>query len=446
MPLTFQYTFLLIAAGALLIPGRARRFGLLGLVPLGLGVAATTVRLGNEFSDLALRAAERGAPLRFLQINSGLVLLGLVLVVVAIVVSLVGADGKDGRALRAPARWIGILLVAGGAAPMVGAHLPLLTYIGWLSSVGAAIGIGAGAVTLFILGRLLRIGRGFAWLDHQILERNPPPLTPAGNTRFDVVWVTGFFVSAVVMAITPSLRAFALAAVVAGTVGHVLMRRLGGGSAIPVTSLFSLLMIPVYQTIATIAGSAAPRIDELTAGPVSIAAENMIVPWLALAAWGFAGLWPLHGWVFPLVAPLSGILLIRLGAGALPTGMDHWAPLFMPLALLGVWHVVASPGVRLTRSRRLIEILVALSFLGVFAGGDGVVGAYWLLAAAALVPWVGFLAEGPVSLGEAARLTWLPVAWGALLVVTGGLASQVTYTALAAAGIGAAIWVYHTPE
>jgi hypothetical protein len=44
------------------------------------------------------------------------------------------------------------------------------------------------------------------------------------------------------------------------------------------------------------------------------------------------------------------------------------------------------------------------------------------------------------------RLLWLPLAWGTLMVLIGGLASQVTYTTLAAGGIAVAVWVYHTPE
>ena len=453
MPLTFPYPFLLIAAGALLIPdGRARRLGLLGLVPLGLAVAATTVRLGGEFSSLALRAAEPGAPLHFLQINSGLIFLGLGLIVAAVGASLLRAGrGPDptaapdhGREFSAPAAWFAAFMIGGGAAPIVAAHIPLLSLIGWLPVAGAAIGVGAGAVTLFIIARLLRIGRGFAWLD-AILERNPPPLIPAASSTFDLVWVTGFFVSAIIMIVTPSLRAFSLAAVVAGTVGHVLMRRLGGGSAIPVSAILSLFLIPLYQALSVIAGAAAPTLAGLAAGPLSVAAENRIVPWLGLAAWGFAGLWPLHGVVFPLAAPLAGVLLIRLGPHALPNGMVHWAPIFMPLALLGVWHAAAAPREAGGRHRRLVELLVSLSILGTFAGGEGVTGALWLLVAAALVPWCSLLPPAAAA-GRIGRLIWLPMIWGALLVITGGLAVQVTWTALAALGIAVAIWVYHTPE
>lgn len=457
MPLTFQYPFLLIAAGALLVPGRVRRLGLVGLVPLGLGIAATTVRLGGELGGLALRAAEQGAPLRFLQINSGLVLLGVGLIVVAVVMSLIRAGrgpaptdpgrGPAPKGVRfgAPASCVAMLMVGGGAAPLVAAHLPLLSYIGWLPAVGAAIGIGAGAATLFIIGRGLRIGRAVAALDNLLLERNPPALLPSVSASFDIVWIAGFLASGVIMAITPSLRAFALATVVAGTVAHVLLRRLGGGSTVPVSALLSLSLIPVFQSFTAIAGELAPTMGGLAGEPLSVAAENRIVPWLGLAAWGFAGLWPLHGVVLPLAAPLAGVLLIRLGAYALPNGMEHWAPVFMPLALLGVWHAATSAREVPARRRRLVELLVGLSLFGIFAGGEGTTGAVWLLVAAALIPWSLLLPTGATS-GSIGRLVGLPLIWGSLLVVTGGLAAQVTYTTLAAGGIAAAIWMYHTPE
>ena len=439
MPLNLHYTFLLIAGGALLVPGRLRRLAFVGLVPLGLGIAATTVRLGADLTDLALRAAERSAPLRFLQINTGLVLLGTAVIAVAGAVSLVSRE-------RTGASWIAMFLVMGGAAPLVAGHLTLISYVGWLPVTVAALVIAAGAIIFFQAGHLIPIGRVFPWLDQRVLERNPPPLIPAGGTSFDLIWVIGFFVSEVILVVTPSLRAFVLATVVAGTVGHVLMRRLGGGSPIPLSVVAALGIIPVYQFITTVTGQSAPLMGDLAEAPFSTAAAVRLVPWLAATAWGLSGLWPLHGVVFPLIAPLSGVLLLRLGAHVVPEAMDHWAPVFMPIALLGIWHVAASWRDQGARPRRLIEILTALAFLGAFAGGDGMTGAWWLLGSAALVPWLYYPFQNWLARTGLGGMPWLPVAWGALLVVTGGLATQVTYTVLAATGISVAIWVYHSPE
>jgi hypothetical protein len=288
---------------------------------------------------------------------------------------------------------------------------------------------------------------GVRWLDRELLERNPPGLRPAGTTRFDRIWLTGFFISAVVMIGTPTLRAFALATVILGTVGHVLMRRVGGGSRVPVSAFASLLVVPVCQFIATASGGSNPVIGSLNGAPIGDAAATRLVPWLACAAWILGGIWPWHGLIFPLIAPLAAVLLLRLGAQVFPAAMDHWSPAFMPLALLGTWHVAASRDGQGSGPRRLVEILVALAFFGAFAGGAGVTGAWWLIGAAALVPWLtGGSLQGWLDRTPLAEVGWLPLAWGALLVITGGLATQVTYTVLAAAGIAAAIWVYLPSE
>jgi hypothetical protein len=314
MPLTFPYTFLLLAAGALVLFGRRRRLGLLGLVPVALGIAAITIRLGGGLSGLALRAAERGAPLGFLQINTGLILLGITLVLIAVGLGLVGSPAN-------PMVWLAAVLVGGGAAPIVVAHLPLLSYTGWLVPIGAAAGIGIGATAIYLGARLLCLSRPIDWLNRKILGTNPLP--PATNTV---------------------LRAAAIA--------------------------------------------------------------------------------------------LAGLFLLWRRARA-PEDTDYWAPLFMPLALLILAHVAGSSG-SANRRGRLVEALLAMGFFGIFAGGSGVPGAAWLLAAAVVAPWMYPFLGRTWSV-----LFWLPVAWGMLRVLTGGLGSQVTYTILAAAGVAVAIRVYH---
>ena len=314
MPLTFHYAFLLLAAGALLIPGRHRRLACVGVVPIALGLAAITVRLGDGLSGLALRAAERGAPLGFLQINSGLVLLGIGLVIVGTGRGLIATPS-------APLGWLAALLVGAGAAPMIAAHIPLFSYTGWLTPFGAAAGIGAGALALYSVGKLVGMSRPATWLNQRLLDKQPLP-----------------------SAMATTLRA--------------------------------------------------------------------------------------------LAAAVAGVFLIWLRARS-PQSADNWAPLFMPLALLVIWHVAGSRGTSHRRGR-LVEMLLAVGFYGVFAGGSGLAGAGWLFAAAVFSPWAS-----PLLHRAAGGLLWLPVAWGGLLVLAGGLGSQVTYTALAAAGIAVAIWVYH---
>jgi hypothetical protein len=317
MPLNFQYTFLLLAAGALLISGPSRRLALLGLVPVALGIAAIILRLGDGLSALALRAAERGAPLSFLQINSGLVLLGLGLVITASILGLISGH-ED------PRSWLATVLVGAGAAPMLAAHTPLVSYTGWLVPTGAALGIGGGGMAFYVLGRHLRLNRLAGWFNRRILDRRPAPSAPAATVR---------------------------------------------------------------------------------------------------AALGAA----------------AGFVLIWLRDRS-PESAEHWAPLFMPLALLVIWHAAASRD-SVNRRGRLVQLLLGAGFFGIFAGGRGIVGAAWLLSAAVALPLLY-----PFLLRPIAIFFWLPVAGGGLLVLTGGLASQVTYTILAAGGIAVAIRVYLPPD
>jgi hypothetical protein len=428
---------LLLAAGALLLPGRHRRgLALTGLVPLGLALAAMIVRLGPDFSNLSLRVAERGAPVLFLRVNTGLLLLGLGLIAGAALVAAL----RDPRLVPS---WVGFILVGAGTVPALAPLFPLLGYIGWVPTLGVSVGIAASAVTIFLLFRRLRIGRAIRWLDVRALDRSPSGLVPAFRTSFDHAWVTGFFAAGLVMCLTPSFRAFALATVVAATVGHVLLRRIGGGSPLPVSALLALFMIPVYRYLTAISGSSHPTFAELRDSPFSVAAEIRLVPWIALVAFGLAGLWPFHGRVFPLAAPLAGVILLRLGVDLLPAGWEHWAPLFMPILLLALWHGAVTLDDRRVERRRLIEILVALALFGLLANNEGSNGAYWLLGAAALVSWstgLSYLPTVPWGLG---RLVWLPLAWAAMLILTGGLRAQVTWSVLAAAAIAAALWIYH---
>src|SRR6185436_984728 len=97
--------------------------------------------------------------------------------------------------------------------------------------------------------------------------------------------------------------------------------------------------------------------------------------------------WPLHGVVFPLSAPIGAILLLRLGANPLPDGAEHWAPLFMPVTLLGLWHAAATLDEVSVRQRRIVGLLTAGAFFGAVSGSVGEAGAWWLIASALLGPW-----------------------------------------------------------
>jgi hypothetical protein len=206
-----------------------------------------------------------------------------------------------------------------------------------------------------------------------------------------------------------------------------------------VAALLALLMIPVFSELVAIAGVPNPSLADLALAPFSRAAEVQLFPWLGLVAFGLAALWPLHGLVFPLTAPLAAVLLLRLGAPQLPEGVDHWAPLFMPLILLGLWHAAATLDSAGVRERRVLGLLTGGALFGVLAGGHGETGAWWLIGSGILYPWLA-AAVANLPLRPWLQLLWLIPAYGGFLVVEGGLLRQVTWTLLAAVAAAVAGW------
>lgn len=437
MLISFPQLFLLLTAGALLLPTpRRRALALVGAIASGLALAAFSVTLSqHQPRDIPWQVSQVGVPASFLQLNSGLLVLGIGLLLVA--------AGREWRAVR-EARlqaFLATLSLLAGAALAARAIIPVGRYVGWPLILGAALLIGAVGFLLSTLSRLGRFLEPWRRLDTVLLERRIPQLLPILPTTADLVWFGGLVAASVAIGFAPSLRAVALATVVAAVAGHVLLRRSGAGAPIPAAPLLALVMIPVFSTLRTIADSENPVIAGLANAPVSTAAEVQLFPWVWLVGFGFAALWPLHGTVYALSAPLSAILLIRLGAHALPGGVAHWAPLLMPVTLLGLWHAAATLGDPTTHRRRVLGLLTAGALFGVLAGGIGETGAWWLIGCAIVYPWIAGvetnLSRLPVGLG---RLLWLVPAYGGFMVIEGGLLRQVTWTALVAVGVAVAGW------
>jgi hypothetical protein len=400
MTLTLHHVFVFLVAGALLIPDRRRALALVGVVAAGIAIAAFTVRLGDgAAAGIVLRAAERGAPAAFLRINAGLLFLGLLVALVACGVSL--------WQTRVPAALLATLAMAFASVFGLRAVQSLAAYVNWTPILGAALALGATAITLTIICTLAQVGMTVDWLDRRLLEPRPLPLIPSLSCSADYAWFVALLFAALAVCLAPTLRAVALAAVVAATLGHVLLRRQGGGTAVPVLPLLSLFMVPVVRFAATIMATANPRLLDLINGPFSPAAEMRIMVWVGIVAWGFSGLWPLHGVVPAIITPLAGVLLLRLGAHAFPMGVDHWGPLFMPVVLLGLWHAAATVKIPGRTRRRTASLLLALALFGILAGGPGVSAGYWLLVAAVAFPWLSAAADimppPPWGLG---RIIW----------------------------------------
>ncbi|MEO8199999.1 MAG: hypothetical protein ABI679_05690 [Gemmatimonadota bacterium] len=436
---SFDSLLILVAAGGLLLDSpRRRALALAGVVLGALAVAAFEVRVGTGSArTLAQGATESNAPRTFLLLNTALLLVGIGFAVAAALITRIRDRDRSGVSATGS-----ILVVLGGVGFVVGL-VPLGTYLGPASIVVTAAVMAASMVAIALVSRTVRLAHAWTWLDRHLIDRNPPPLLPVLSSSLDILWLVSLVVASIAMGLAPSLRACALATMVAATVSHLMMRRAGRGSPVPILPILAAFIIPVFTTLTAISGSSNPSLHSLLDAPLSPAAEVRLVPWVALACWGFAGLWPLHGVVPRLTAPLAGLLLTRLAAGPLPDGLAHWAPLFTPVILLGILHAAATIGVIAVRRSRIEALLVAFALLGIIAGGHGMAGAYGFLGASVLYPWGSRLADRLTDsriMSALTRVLWLPLVWAALQVVAAGLRFQVTYTVIASLGLAAALW------
>jgi hypothetical protein len=204
-----------------------------------------------------------------------------------------------------------------------------------------------------------------------------------------------------------------------------------GARRIPVLPLVTLLMLgPAYWLLRTVAGPIGLGVGTLEQVPLSTAAARLLALPLGLVAWAWMGLWPLHGVVRPLtLAPLGAALWLRVATPAVAEGLAHWRPLFVALAVAGLWHAAAAG--------RLGSVLVALAFAALASLGPQ------SSAAAALLIAAAFTLELPRPKAGAAlvtfevfrRLGFAASAVGAMLAFMAGLRAEVVLTVLAAVGL-----------
>src|SRR5581483_11871639 len=134
-----------------------------------------------------------------------------------------------------------------------------------------------------------------------------------------------------------------------------------------------VLLAPAYWLLATVAGPVGLGIGTLGDVPLSPAAEVLLALPLAAVVWGFAGLWPLHGFVpGPLLFPAGVLLWLRVAAPAVPDGLRYWEPLVGAAAVAGIWHAAAT--------RRLPGAVSGLALLALAAAGPEAAPAVWGLA------------------------------------------------------------------
>jgi hypothetical protein len=196
---------------------------------------------------------------------------------------------------------------------------------------------------------------------------------------------------------------------------------------------FLLALVPAAWLLLTAAGSAVPSLVSLPDAPLSRAAEAWIVPWLCVTAWGLSGLWPVQGLVPPpILAPLAGLVMVRLGVDALPEGTRAWQTIVAPLTVVSLWWAGAT-------GREAMGLAAAAMFAAIVAPagqGDAALLLFGLAGIAAALPLVPVPISTPRWLPS--RLGWLIPAIAAWPALEAGLRSQVTYTVLMAGGVALA--------
>jgi hypothetical protein len=391
--------FLLILLGAALLPrSRARRAAGLAATAAGLALAGLA---GTEPGA----AAVAGLPSGFLAADAALVVLGAVLAIGTALVAVLdrrSAPTIAGAIALAPG---GILLGWGGAGLVAAAPSGALV-------VSALVEIALG-VALLLVGWYLRFA------------------PPADRDRLHPrALYGGLLAGALAAAVGPHLGLVVLGVIVAACAGH-LLQRAEGGPRLPLAPAATLPLLPAWWLMATIAGPIGLWVSGLATVPLSPAAEQLLAVPLLIAAWAVAGLWPLHRHLpGALVAPVGAFLMARVAIPAVPSGLEHWRPLMMPLVVAGVWHAALSG--------RLPRVAVGMAWVGLLApDGMGLAGAAMLMAAGLameLVERITALRVGRLA-PAAQALPLIAFGWGALLAVGAGLRGEVVYTAVAVAGL-----------
>jgi hypothetical protein len=410
MPIGLLPLYVLLALAATAVePATARRIAFIGLVAFALGLAAYGVNPGSD--DLAvIGLAAASSTDAFFRVNTGLLLLGIVLCAIAAVDAIRrGPPATPGRALA--------LLGIGAFA--VWSLAPLIVWSGgWRPAVVA----GAVAVTATAAGVAIdRLGPA---------KRVPelPSIAWPGSSSRSPALALGFGFGALGVSAAPHVgivfTGLALAAV-----AEFLDRRRRGLARFPWFPSVVLVLAPTWWIMATIAGPIGVSLQALPEIPFSPAAERLVGLALGLVAWSCLGLWPLHR-VFPdgLVAPLGIALWLRVASPAVPGGLEHWQPLFVAAGVLGLCGAAVTG--------RGAAACNALAFVALAADAPTSAPAALILGATGL----GLRITSGEPRSAAHRLAWMLVALALPFAFEAGFRGQVIYTLIAGAGTALAGW------
>jgi hypothetical protein len=401
--------WLVLALGsALLGAERERRIAGAGLLCLGLGLAAWRVSSAGT-GGLPVSASQLGQG--FLVVNGGLMLLGLGMLARAAATGAAGPTAVAGRA----AIGLGIVLIAWVCAGLLMAGGPVRV-------AGSAAVLALAGIALVVLARAVRssaAGRAAGRFFSAPLRLLPPAGRTAQAASASLV------VGSAAAAAGGHTALVFLGVLAVVWSGYLLAHR--DSRPLPVAGLLALVLVPTYWLLATIAGPVGMAVDAIPLVPLSPAAEWLVAAGLLLAVWSTAGLWPLHRQVPGALSGLAGALLLtRIAIPLAPAGLEDWQPVAFPLLTVGIWH-----GAMHARWPLLAAGSALLGLLSVTTQGAS--GAWWLLAAALALElrWMIRMPHGLsrlVAVGASVSATW-----GGLLVLEGGLRSEVVYTALGAA-------------
>ena len=400
LPLTTLALLPLFASGS----RRAVGWAIVGALLILLGVAAAS----PDWSDL------RSAPMTFVAVSAGFTWLG-------IGVMAYGAWSATHAGEEFALKRLGVVGANLGitAAALVGAYViysiwPLL-YIGSWRGVLAALGLATTGVVLGAAFTRLNIARPIRWLDERWLARHHPADPLAGSHGNHTAWwvILGAVVAVI---LSHALVASIVEALGVLAAAYFIARRVGRSPRVPVQGIVAgLSLLAFLWGVHAIAGPEIPlRLPGILDTPFSDAAEAALALILGLAVWVMLGLWPWHG-AGPgsTVALVGGAFLIRWGAGLIPGGLLHAAPIFAVVAGVAVLHAAATG--------RLGEYVAALGVLAVIGGGAGAWALFGLASVLATLRLVDRTIPVPgLERREAGGILLLPIlAWALPTMLSG---------------------------
>ncbi len=423
--LTLFQVLLGLGVAVLLFPrGRPAAVAAEGMLAFALGGAALQVGARAMAPMPVALAAQLEALGSFLAITNGLLLLGPCAVLVGL-----GLHRRSG-AQGFPVAGQVLAALVGLTALLLTTWIVVATESSWAFAWAAII---AGAtVACFQVGKLSRFGLVIRYVDlHWMVwtHWHHRLLAPRGQ---DVWWILVLVGGAVAVMVSPHLGYVVVGALAVAAAGHALAYRLWGGPRFPVLPLLAAPLIPFAIDVYQRAGAGGWSMNNPGLAPLTAEIEIGLLPLVAVAAWGLAGLWPVHGLVpRGVLAPVGGMLLARIGSGFLPAGLFYWQPLLSPLALVSIWWGA------LTGRRSLL--VAGWGFQALVSDLPmGSRGAYFLLAVSAALALLPMVPErwvapaGKVLIG----LAVVGIAWS----LPAMLQTQLVYSLLAVVAVAVAVW------